>query len=268
MIANGCNMWVVLPQSGRQIAVRVDRKKMKNCRLKVYPDQSVVLSVPPTVPKDWLRDFLDRNADWIEGKLKRYAETAVIGNMQDGAGIQDGAAIRMFGGQRLLSVREGSHDCVYADGKTVRIESRTVQDPQKLQVQFDRWWRKEAFRYLTERVDALFPIVEKYGKDRPEVHVRRMRTLWGSCNAGRGKVTFNLHLIREAPECIDYVVLHELTHLIHPDHSKRFYEFIETYMPDWKERKRKLDRGQTAQGQQASQETRHGAEETYEDSDT
>lgn len=64
---------------------------------------------------------------------------------------------------------------------------------------------------------------------------------WGSCSVSRNVVTFNQYLMKAKPACIDYVVLHELVHLIYPNHSKRFYDFLSIHMPDWEERKRMLD---------------------------
>ena len=68
-----------------------------------------------------------------------------------------------------------------------------------------------------------------------------MKTLWGSCSVNRNKVTFNQYLTKAKPACIEYVVLHELVHFLYPNHSKKFYDFLSSYMPDWKERKKVLD---------------------------
>jgi len=68
------------------------------------------------------------------------------------------------------------------------------------------------------------------------VRIKKMNTRWGSCNYKKGYINLNLHLIKKDIRFIEYVVLHELTHLIHPNHSKEFYKFIENIMPDFKER--------------------------------
>ena len=68
-----------------------------------------------------------------------------------------------------------------------------------------------------------------------------MKTLWGSCSVNRGIITLNFYLIKAGIPYIDYVVLHELTHFLYPNHSKQFYMFLSNYMPDWKERKQVLD---------------------------
>ena len=84
-------------------------------------------------------------------------------------------------------------------------------------------------------------LIEKYGIPMPKISVRKMKTLWGSCSVNRGAVTLNFYLIKARMPYIDYVVLHELTHFLYPNHSKQFYMFLSNYMPDWKERKKVLD---------------------------
>ena len=68
-----------------------------------------------------------------------------------------------------------------------------------------------------------------------------MKTRWGSCNPTKGYINLNSELIKKSKECIEYVIFHELTHLIHIDHNKQFYNFLSVYMPNWKKRKEKLE---------------------------
>jgi predicted metal-dependent hydrolase len=72
-----------------------------------------------------------------------------------------------------------------------------------------------------------------------------METRWGSCLAHKGIITLNKRLLEAPRHCIEYVVMHELCHFLHPDHSKRFYAFLTTLMPDWRERKSILDQNAT-----------------------
>lgn len=82
---------------------------------------------------------------------------------------------------------------------------------------------------------------KKYGVDKPALYVRKMKTLWGSCTPSKNKITLNQYLLKADLRCIQYVVLHELTHLLYPYHNTDFYNFLTIQMPDWKERKKQLD---------------------------
>jgi predicted metal-dependent hydrolase len=83
----------------------------------------------------------------------------------------------------------------------------------------------------------------KYGVERPPLMVRRMEQRWGSCTPS-GRALLNPHLILASTACIDYVVVHELCHLQHPHHGRDFYELLGRMMPNWKDRKAKLDQTQ------------------------
>ena len=86
------------------------------------------------------------------------------------------------------------------------------------------------------------PLVKKYGIEKPTLRIRDMETRWGSCLAKKRIITLNKRLLESPRNCIEYVVMHELCHLIHPNHSKQFYSFLTMLMPDWKERKIYLDK--------------------------
>ena len=230
---------VLLPSSQREIIVAVERKKMKTCRLKVYPNQTVSVSVPYTVPSDWIQSFLNQKTPWIENKLEKFKVTTGYASTTE---IRNGQSIKMFGEDLIFVVSISKRNLVYQEGKNICVSCTDVNNQEKLMKLFEKWWRKEAFDFLQKRVDEFYPIIGKYAKPKPKLHIRKMRTLWGSCSVNRQVVTFNQYLIKAKPACIDYVVLHELVHFIYPNHSKQFYDFISIYMPDWKDRKNILDK--------------------------
>lgn len=100
--------------------------------------------------------------------------------------------------------------------------------------------RREALAYLMPLVEKWYPVVAAQGILMPHVTVRRMRSRYGSCSVGRGRITLASLLLEVPIECAEYVVLHELTHFLYPDHGREFYRFIEQYMPDWRGRERLL----------------------------
>lgn len=94
---------------------------------------------------------------------------------------------------------------------------------------------------FTEILDEFYPLFVPYGVKKPKLRVRTMKSCWGSCLVNKGIITLNRKLLMKPRECIEYVVVHEFCHFIHPNHSKQFYGFMEQFMPDWKERKARLN---------------------------
>ena len=232
------NISIILPSSGKSVLVKIDKKHMKTCRLKVYPDQSVRFSVPDGISSEWIIKYLDQKSEWIERKMNLFAATTGYATTNE---IRNGFSIRMFGEDLIFFVVESSKNYIYREGRNICIESKNSNDQTELMKQFETWWRRESLEFLEARVNEFYPIIKKYSKPRPKVQLRKMKTLWGSCSVNRGIITFNQYLIKAKPACIDYVVLHELVHFIYPNHSKHFYDFLSIYMPDWKTRKRVLD---------------------------
>ncbi|MCD8353965.1 MAG: M48 family metallopeptidase [Clostridiales bacterium] len=231
-------LYVTLPSSKDVIEVKLDRKQMKTCRLKVYPEQKVILSIPQAVSDEWAESFLMEKSAWIERKLASFKKTTGYAATEE---IRNGYSIKMLGEDMIFFITQCEKESVYSEGKTIHICCHSMDDQARVQYLFEKWWRKEARQILEERVMHWYPIVEKYGVAVPRVSIKKMKTLWGSCSVARHVVTFNFYLIKARIPYIDYVVLHELVHFLYPNHSKHFYAFLSNQMPDWQERKHFLD---------------------------
>ncbi len=158
-------------------------------------------------------------------------------------GANGGADIAAAGGTGRAAAAGKSHGggVVLADGffyiSAVDVAAAHVE---KL---LDGWYRRRAAVYFADAVEACW---QRYrfadiASAKPALKIRRMKTRWGSLST-RGSMTLNLELIKAPPECIDYVVVHELCHLLHHNHGKGFYGLLESKMPDWKQRKFRLEK--------------------------
>lgn len=229
---------ITLPSSKRLAYVEIDRKQMKTCRLKVFPDQIIKLSTPESAPTEWIKDFLDEKSGWIEAKLDKFSKTKGYAAT---VAIRNGMSIKFLGEDLIFSVTHSDKNLVYKEGKVIHVCSIDINNQDYLLALFEKWWRKESIVILSAEMEKLYPIIRKYKITYPKIALRKMKTLWGSCSVQRSVVTFNQYLIKAKPACIEYVVLHELVHFIYPNHSKQFYDFLSIHMPDWKERKKILD---------------------------
>lgn len=220
------------------IDVIVEHKKMKNIRLRVLSGGIVKLSVPFGVSKQWIEGYLPHKIPWIEKSLEFFKNRAV--NKVE-TSLHSGVNTCILGRQMTIIVSAAKIYKIEQKGDCIYIQSPVSHDKHALQRQFERWLHKRSKGYFIEVMDRLYPIIARYGLDKPKLHVRKMKTLWGSCSRRHNKINLNRYLYKAPPPCVDYVVLHELAHFLYPQHNKEFYAFLTLHMPDWKERKKILN---------------------------
>ena len=227
-----------LPRTPGGVEVIIERKSMKKVRLKVFPDGVVKLSAPLGVPDAWIDDYLTGKAPWIAKALNYFTDARAN---EITTSIRSGVSTSILGRQVRIIVNEARSYRIEQRDDCVYIQSPTAGDQQALQRQFERWWQKQSRLYFLAVIDRMYPVIARYGLDKPALQVRKMKTRWGSSSGRYAKINLNYYLYKAPPPCIDYVVLHELAHSLYHRHDKDFYDFLTVRMPDWKERKRILD---------------------------
>jgi predicted metal-dependent hydrolase len=193
--------------------VEIRRRPVRYAKIEVKPDGRVVVTAPEGFDVD---KFLKRNSAWLEGKLAQIEglrETAESGFPING---------------EFYGVIRGRKAKIHERFKTVVLPLY----PEEL--------REELKKLLRPEIEGL---VEKYadqmGVSPRKVFIRSQRTRWGSCS-GKGNLNFNLRLIAVPPELRNYVVIHELAHLKHRNHSKTFWNFVSRFYPDYRSAREEL----------------------------
>lgn len=153
----------------------------------------------------------------------------------------------MLGGKYIIILVKDKSNKVTIGEETVEIhvKEQYFEDKDYIRKMYEDWLKKFAMPILHELTEKYQLKLEKQGIKFPKIEIRKMKRRWGCCFPKMRKVVFNLSLIKTPMECIEYVVLHELSHFKYQNHSKEFYNFIGTYMKDWKERKIVLDKEYT-----------------------
>lgn len=219
------------------ILVQICRKEIKNVHLKVFRDLTVKLSVPNEATEPWVRTYLESKLSWIDKQLYKYKKSSGNNNIFS---LQNGSSTQFLGKDLRIIIEEGDNKVICEEKKVV-FAIRDITNKEVFNRQFSIWWRKQAIDTYNKIVDDLMPIFSKHRVVKPNICIRKMKTLWGSCTKSRNKITLNEYLLKADITCIEYVILHELTHLIYHNHNKEFYDFMTIYMPDWQERKKQLD---------------------------
>ena len=221
-----------------KIEVIVERKNVKNVRLKVYPNGTVKMSAPLGISEEWIKGYLVKKALWIVKSLNNFEASKPD---EVDAIIHNGVSTRILGRKLRIIVTPTETRQVECKGEFLIIRTPQAENAKAVRAQFERWWRQQSKAYFQEVLDRFYPIVAKYGVAKPALYVKKMKTLWGSCSVNHSRINLNYYLFRASPPCIEYVVLHELAHFLYPKHDKDFYQFLTIHMPDWKERKKILD---------------------------
>lgn len=221
-----------------EYSVQVVEKNIKNVHLKVFRDFSIVISAPIGIAEEWVNNFVDDKYGWIGKQLEKYRVSSGYNNLTD---LKSGSSTQFLGKDLRVFITASDKNEVQLNDNKVSIFLKDINNKEKENKIFSQWWRESAQRVYEEIVDEWMPIFKRHGVEKPCICIRKMKTLWGSCSKKLGKITFNEYLLKADRRCIEYVVLHELTHLIYNAHNKDFYDFLTIYMPDWKERKKRLD---------------------------
>lgn len=201
----------------------------------VNPDLTVLLKAPYSATIEQLRQKVHKRANWIL-RTKRYFES--FGTPATERKYISGESHLYLGRQYMLRVHESTANAVHYQNNILEIECRNKQEAGAV---LQKWYRQRAEIKFAKYAR---PIVEQFlsfGVKPREITVRKMDKRWGYCTAG-GRIYLNPRLICASRCCIEYVITHEMCHLIHRNHNKDFYSLLAKVMPHWEKWKTKLEK--------------------------
>ena len=200
----------------RRIEYELQIKAVKNINLRIKADRTVFVSANPSVSVQTIEKFIISKAEYILKALEHYEELAKYAPKPKQ--YVDGESFRVFGHDRRLIVIQGNRNTVESDESYITL---TVKDPTDLSVKrktMDKWLQGLCRDTIQSLCEAVYPKFQKYGIEYPVLRFRNMVSRWGSCQPKRGVLTFNYALVEAPISCIEYVVVHEFTHFLFPNH--------------------------------------------------
>lgn len=225
--------------NGTTISYMLERKSVKNINLRIRADQCVYVSAPKDVAAKAVDAFVKEKSAYILRAIKRFKDKQRLETSENH--FVDGETVKLFGRDMRLKVKNSSRNKIESDGRYVMLYVKDVKNAELKKQVLENWLRKKCKEEITAICKSVYPKVKKYGIAFPEIQIREMVSRWGSCSPKKGFMTFNTALIAMPVSCIEYVVTHEFTHFLYPNHSKKFYQQLATFMPDWEERKKRLE---------------------------
>ncbi len=221
------------------IEYELHRKDVKNINLRISKDMILKVSVNKRVSVEYIEKIIKKKIVWIKKTKEKFRNNIVIKSLN--REYISGENIRYLGKQYRLKVEESNCNDVSLYRGYIHIYVKDKDDSEMKKFLFEKWLREKASKAIVESFDKMYEKVKIFNIAKPELKIRKMKSRWGSCNTVKKKITINEELIKAPKDCIDYVVLHELAHLLYRGHNKKFYNFIYSIMPDWKEKKRIID---------------------------
>ena len=230
-----------------KISYEVIRKdKARKLRIKVHPDQRVVVTVPMQVTDEFIHNSVKKRARWIWQHVQDFAKQKsdvlprryVSGETQFYLGRryvlkviidpEQVAGVKLIRGKLTVTLTHDDSNASDGSNRATKIKSL-----------LDGWYQTKAKTIFAERLAAVLPQAN-WVNSSPTFKILSMKKQWGSCST-QGNLVLNPHLVKSPKECIDYVILHELCHIAEYNHSDRFWRLLTQVMPHWREVKTQLD---------------------------
>ena len=218
----------------------VKRKNVKNVNLNVKPDMTIEISANEKVPINFIYDFVKSKGSWIIKNVGYFKDVQPMKRSE--REYVSGETFRYLGRQYRLRVEKAEKEetVKYFRG-FIYMYVNDLENRTRKENLLEQWYREKSHLNFNESLEKMYPLVKKYGVVKPEIDIRLMKARWGSALTDKNTILLNSELIKAPKFCIDYVVLHELTHFKYNNHSDNFYQMIYSLMPDWEKRKEILD---------------------------
>jgi len=219
----------------KQIDFLIEYSDRKTLGITVTPDMDVLVKAPIDSSISKIEEKLKKKAPWI---IKQQSFFLAYHPKTTERKYISGETHLYLGRQYLLKVEEDDHESVKLKGKFIEVKTKDKSRVKKL---IDDWYLQHAKSKFNSTAIPLIEKFKKYKVEPSSIVLREMPTRWGSCTP-KGKIILNPELIKAPKGCIEYVIIHELCHLIHHDHTQKFIDLQTKEMKDWAKWKIKLER--------------------------
>ena len=206
----------------------------KTLGISVTPEGNVQIKAPLDASAERIKEKIRKRAGWIL-KHKRFFHS--FGEPTPPKRYISGESHLYLGRQYMLRVTEGRPNSAKYKGRCFEIVCTPKSKAEEL---MKEWYRERAKVKFAEIAEPIIQRFKRHGIEPASLYIQEMESRWGSCTP-KGKIILNTELIKAPRPCIEYVITHELCHLIHRGHTSAFYQLLTTEMPNWEKWKTKLE---------------------------
>ncbi|MEO2071318.1 MAG: SprT family zinc-dependent metalloprotease [Zunongwangia sp.] len=217
-----------------EITYTLKYSNRKTLGIAVHPDRSTEVNAPEGSSLDKIEEKVRKRAAWI---LKQQDHFLAFEPRNTERRYIAGESHLYLGRQYQLQIMESDQERVKHTGRYFEVRT---QDTKKAKALMEKWYLEKAKIWFGKLAEPLIKRFEKYKVKPSKIEIRKMNYRWGSCSP-KGRILLNPELIKAPKACIEYVIVHELCHLVHQDHTKAFFDLQQREFPEWKKWKDKLE---------------------------
>ncbi|MEK6259031.1 MAG: SprT family zinc-dependent metalloprotease [Planctomycetota bacterium] len=226
-----------IPYGRKRIEFQLGYSVRKTLAIDVHPDLSVIVTAPKNTEDAAVEQKMHKRAAWIVQQQQFFEN--YLPSIPPRRYVS-GESHRYLGRQYRLRVHEGDKEAVQMARGQINVFLTDPSKKSRIKTLMTGWFRQRAEIVFQELFDAMLTKAERYGISAATFEIRRMKNRWGSCTT-EGHILLNPDLIIAPKMCIEYVIVHELCHLKEHNHSPGFYRLLQAMMPDWVQRRERLN---------------------------
>jgi len=223
--------------AGEQIPVVLEFKARKRLSITVHPDRSVTALAPVERSIEEVMVYVQRRRAWIARQRRHFERYQPLPIEKR---YMAGETHLYLGRQYRLRIHQSNEKCVKLVGPLLNVFVPKPQESQVVCTALNSWYRSHAQSIFEDRLRRCLVLSPSLSAMNPTLRIRTMKKRWGSCSKS-GTITLNLELVKVSLYCLEYVVMHEVCHLRHHDHSAAFFRLLGRCLPDWQVRKERLN---------------------------
>lgn len=215
------------------VELEIHKSRRKTFELRVVSTSRILIKAPIGIKNEFIFELLNKKENWLVKQLDilKEREKDIIQPLN----YQEGDSILYLGSEYTLSINcmKGSPVYVELEANTLNL---TLSNLYEVKYSLENWYKEQCLNIIKERVEYYQSYIHRIPT---KIIIKEQKKRWGSCNSKK-ELRFNWHLIKVPFNVIDYVVVHEMCHLIHMNHSKEFWSLVEELMPNHKEHRKWL----------------------------
>lgn len=220
------------------ITITIIRKKIRHIHLAVYPPMGRVhIAAPDTVNEDAIRLFAIAKLGWIRQQQRNFEQQERVTPRE----YKQRESHYFLGKRYLLNVVDtaATSKVILKNKRTLELHVKPAASAEKKEEVLTEWYREQLKKLVPPLVTKWEQLLQVQVLD---MQIKRMKTKWGTCNIPAKRIWLNLELAKKPLQCLEYIVVHEMVHLLERNHSQRFQLLMDTYLPNWQQLKKELNR--------------------------